>query len=124
MRLAAASFRKSTCRMPPSAARGPMAPEDSMPTPVPETLGSEVLRKSLLAGVMPRSQLLNMVSTPIMLLLRFGRPRLFRMMWASAPVRMMVVFGSLAGLASMLYWVPFMNDVLLYQVFPPVEWLA
>ena len=27
-------------------------------------------------------------------------------------------------LASMLYCEPFMNEVLLYQVFPPVEWLA
>jgi hypothetical protein len=27
-------------------------------------------------------------------------------------------------LASMLYWVPLLYDVLLYQVFPPEEWLA
>jgi hypothetical protein len=111
--------------MPPSAARGPIAPEDSMLMPVPDTLGSETLRKSLLAGVMARSQLLNIVSTPVMLLFRFGMPRLLRMMWTSDPVRMIVVFGSPGGLASMLYWaLPFMNDVLLYQVFPPDEWLA
>ena len=49
---------------------------------------------------------------------------LFRMMWTNDPVNVMVVSGMPAGLASMLYCVPFMNDVLLYQVFPPVEWLA
>ena len=67
---------------------------------------------------------MNIVSTPVMLLFRFGKPMLLRMMCARAPVRMIVVFGSPGGLASMLYWVPFLNDVLLYQVFPPDEWLA
>jgi len=33
-----------------------------------------------LAGVMARSQLLNIVSTPVMLLFRFGMPMLLRMM--------------------------------------------
>ena len=49
---------------------------------------------------------------------------LLRMMWTIAPVSVIVVLGSPAGLASMLYCVPFMNDVLLYQVLPPDEWLA
>ncbi len=59
-----------------------------------------------------------------MLLFRFGKPMLLRMMCASEPVSVMVVFGSSGGLASMLYCVPLWNDVLLYQVFPPDEWLA
>ena len=65
-----------------------------------------------------------MVSTPVMLVFLLGNPMLFRILCASAPVSVIVVFGSPAGLASMLYCVPFMNDVLLYQLLPPVEWLA
>jgi len=42
-----------------------------------------------------------------MLLFRFGKPMLFRMMCASAPVSVMVTSGMSAGLASMLYCVPF-----------------
>ena len=125
IRLVAASFRKSTFGRLPSACRGPSAPVPSIPTPVPgEMVGSVVPAKSVAAGVMPRSQALNIVSTPVMLLFRLGMPTLLRMMCAIAPVRVMVVFGSLGGLASMLNCVPFMNDVLLYQVFPPDEWLA
>src|SRR5262249_15587532 len=112
IRLPAASLRKSTAGRLPSACLGPVAPV------------SDVLAKSLAAGVMFRSQVLNMVSTPPMLEFLFGNPMLFRMMWASAPDSVIVVLGSPAGLASMLYWVPFMYDVLLYQVLPPVEWLA
>ena len=70
--LPAASFRKSTAGMLPSAARGPSAPEDSMVMPVPVTLGSVMLEKSLAAGVSSRSQLLNIVSTPVMLAFLFG----------------------------------------------------
>ena len=84
-------------------------------------------RSRVFAGVMFRSQVLNMVSTPSMLLFLFGKPMLFRMMWPALPVRMMVPVtlpDESKLLASMLYCVPFMYDVLLYQVFPPVEWLA
>ena len=78
--LAAASFRKSILGMVPSGARGPSAPDDSMLIPVPDTLGSVVLAKSVVAGVIIRSQLLNIVSTPVMLLFRLGMPMLLRMM--------------------------------------------
>jgi hypothetical protein len=60
----------------------------------------------------------------------FGKARLFLMMCAAAPVRVtpsVLVpppLGALHVLASMLNWVPFWNEVLLYQVFPPEEWLA
>src|SRR3954465_11875025 len=101
--------------MPPSASRAPMQPV------------SDVLAKSVLASAMPRSHVLNMVSTPSMLLFLFGNPTLLRMMCALLPDKVIVpvTFPDESKLlASMLYCVPFMYDVLSYQVLPPVEWLA
>ena len=97
----------------PSALRGPMM-----------TLASLVLAKSPLAGVMFRSHVLNVVSTPVMLVFLFGKPMLFRILWTLSPIRMIVIDESPGGLASMLYCVPFMYDVLLYQSLPPDEWFA
>jgi hypothetical protein len=126
--LPAASFMKSTFGRLPSAWRGPNAGEVvSMVWPVPDTLGSVMLRKSLAAGVIFKSQALNWVSTPFMLVFLLGKPMLFRMMWTLVPVRVtpsVLLPAESQVLASMLYWVPFWNDVLLYQVFPPAEWLA
>jgi hypothetical protein len=62
-----------------------------------------MLRKSLAAGVIFRSQLLNWVSTPVMLLFLLGKPTLFLMMCTSEPVRIRVCDESVGGLASMLY---------------------
>jgi hypothetical protein len=70
--LLAASFRKSTAGKLPSASRGPSAPELSMLSPVPDTLGSETLRKSFAVGVRLRSHELKAVSTPVMLLFLLG----------------------------------------------------
>src|SRR5262245_60394460 len=123
-----ASFKKSIRGMVPSGARGPSAPDDSMLMPIAcplvGALGSVTLAKSAFAGVRLRSHELNIVSTPSMLLFRFGNPMLLRMMWARLPVRTMVPVtlpDESKLLASMLYCVPFWNEVLLYQVFPPVE---
>ncbi|HVY36890.1 MAG TPA: hypothetical protein VHM31_03115 [Polyangia bacterium] len=73
---------------------------------------------------MSRSQVFEAVSTPFMLAFLFGNPMLLRMMWTSDPVSVIVIDVSPDGLASMLYCVPLPYDVLLYQVFPPDEWLA
>jgi hypothetical protein len=62
----------------PSASRGPLQPV------------SETLAKSEAAGVMFKSHVLFAVSTPPMLLLSLGKPMLFLMTWAFAPVRVMV----------------------------------
>ena len=78
----------------PSASRGPVQPV------------SAVLAKSVLASVMFRSQVLNMVSTPPMLEFLFGNPMLFRMMWALLPDKVIVpvTFPEESKLlASMLY---------------------
>ncbi|AGP34154.1 hypothetical protein SCE1572_06365 [Sorangium cellulosum So0157-2] len=96
----------------PSASRGPVQP------------ASDVLSKAELASVMSRSQVLNAVSTPPMFEFLFGKPMLFRILCASAPVKMIVWLLSSGGLASMLYWVPFLYAVLLSQVLPPDEWFA
>ena len=99
----------------PSASRGPVQPV------------SDVLAKSALVSLMLRSQVLLAVSTPVMFAFLLGKPTLFRMMWTLLPDNVMVpvTFPDESKLlASMLYCVPFMYDVLLYQVLPPVEWLA
>src|ERR1700753_994019 len=78
----------------PSACRGPMYP------------ASEVLAKSAAAGVIPRSQVLNDVVAPSMLLLLFGNPMLLRMTWTFDPVRVIVPVTlpeESKLLASMLY---------------------
>jgi hypothetical protein len=65
---------------------------------------------------------------PVLALPRVAMPIL--MMCASTPVRVtpsVLVpppLGALQVLASMLKLVPFWNAVLLYEVFPPEEWLA
>jgi hypothetical protein len=98
--LPAASFMKVQADgMLPSASRGPVQPV------------SDTLAKSEAAGVMPKSQELDAVSTPSMLEFLLGKPMLFRMMCTLVPVRMMtavaMVLPSAAKLeASMLYWVP------------------
>ena len=55
------------------------------------TLASLVLAKSPLAGVMFRSHVLNIVSTPIMLVFLFGKPMLFRILWTLSPVKVIVI---------------------------------
>ncbi len=116
MALPAASFRKSTLGKLPSAWRGPIAGETvSKALPVTVRLGSVMLRKSLAAGVIFRSQVLNAVSTPypVMYWFLLGYPMLFLIMCTLSPVRMtpsVLVpppLGSLQVLAIMLYWVPF-----------------
>ena len=95
-------------------------------------LGSVMLRKSDAFGIMFRSQVLNWVSTPypVMYLVLVGIADVVPHYVHLVPVKItpsVLVpppLGSLHVLASMLYWVPFWNDVLLYQVFPPEEWLA
>src|SRR5450432_1775948 len=99
----------------PSAWRGPVQPV------------SAVLAKSAAVSEMFTSQVLNMESTPPMFEFLLGKPTLFRILWASAPLRMMVPVTlpeESNELANMSYWVEFMYDVLLNQLLPPVEWLA
>src|SRR5450432_3716631 len=65
MALPAASLMKSTFGTLPSARRDPSASEVvSMACPVPPMVESVMLRKSLAAGVIFRSQVLNWESTP------------------------------------------------------------
>jgi hypothetical protein len=77
----------------PSASRGPVQPV------------SETLAKSEAAGVMFKSHVLFAVSTPPMLVLSLGKPMLFLMTWAFAPVRVMVPVTPEESklLANMLY---------------------
>jgi hypothetical protein len=99
----------------PSACRGPVQPV------------SDVLAKSVAASVMPKSQVLNVVSTPPMFEFLFGNPILLRMICALSPVNVMVATTlpeESKLLASMLYCVPLLYEVLFNHVLPPVEWLA
>jgi hypothetical protein len=83
-------------------------------------------RSRRLRACMFRSQVLNMVSTPSMLLFRFGT-RCCSASGGPCSRRMMVphVAGRNRSCSrACLYCVPFMYDVLLYQSLPPDEWLA
>jgi hypothetical protein len=78
----------------PSASRGPVQGV------------SEMLAKSAAAGVIPKSHVLNWVSTPPMLEFLLGKPILFLIMWAFEPLRVIVPVTlpeESKELASMLY---------------------
>jgi hypothetical protein len=77
----------------PSAARGPLQPV------------SEMLAKSEAAGVMVKSHVLFVDTTPFMLVWSLGKAMLFVITWAFAPVRVMVPDTPEESklLASMLY---------------------